>query len=206
MFRAGAIDPLRAVVVIEDYKPLDVECAAVNLALLAAIRRPLSRVAPARRRRRRRRESEGLSDRGEQRADDPQRRQQSHAVPGRMGRRVDQALAHLLRRVQSRLRPRIRLRARVWLRRLQPVHASVGHRRRRGHPVRRELTQGSHERLYALKGEIVARGIQAVLGVDDAGVSEAALSTRRGNATAVERLFPHDEVRYRRHFQTLFAA
>ena len=32
------LDPLRAVAVIEDYKPLDVECAAVNLALLANIR------------------------------------------------------------------------------------------------------------------------------------------------------------------------
>jgi len=32
------VDPLRAVEVIEDYKPLDVECAAVNLALLQGIR------------------------------------------------------------------------------------------------------------------------------------------------------------------------
>ena len=36
--RSGDLDPLRAVAVIEDYKPLDVECAAVNLALLAGIR------------------------------------------------------------------------------------------------------------------------------------------------------------------------
>src|SRR5688500_16749741 len=35
---SGELDPLRAVAVIEDYKPLDVECAAVNLALLAGIR------------------------------------------------------------------------------------------------------------------------------------------------------------------------
>src|SRR3982074_2779656 len=34
----GALDPLRAVAVIEDYKPLDVECAAVNLALLQTVR------------------------------------------------------------------------------------------------------------------------------------------------------------------------
>lgn len=33
-----AVDPLAAVEVIEDYKPLDVECAAVNLALLQGIR------------------------------------------------------------------------------------------------------------------------------------------------------------------------
>jgi asparagine synthase (glutamine-hydrolysing) len=35
---AAAIDPFHAVEVIEDYKPLDVECAAVNLALLRALR------------------------------------------------------------------------------------------------------------------------------------------------------------------------
>ncbi len=36
---AEAIDPLRAVEMIEDYKPLDVECAAVNIALLEALRK-----------------------------------------------------------------------------------------------------------------------------------------------------------------------
>ena len=36
---AEAIDPFLASEVIEDYKPLDVECAAVNLALLAELRR-----------------------------------------------------------------------------------------------------------------------------------------------------------------------
>src|SRR5436305_1523137 len=35
---SSALDPLRAVSIIEDYKPLDVECAAVNLQLLAEIR------------------------------------------------------------------------------------------------------------------------------------------------------------------------
>jgi asparagine synthase (glutamine-hydrolysing) len=33
-----ALDPLHAIEIIEDYKPLDVECASVNLALLAALR------------------------------------------------------------------------------------------------------------------------------------------------------------------------
>lgn len=35
---SGALDPFQAVAVIEDYKPLDVECAAVNLAILEGIR------------------------------------------------------------------------------------------------------------------------------------------------------------------------
>ncbi|HEX9736702.1 MAG TPA: asparagine synthase-related protein [Thermoanaerobaculia bacterium] len=36
---SGELDPLRAVEVIEDYKPLDVECATVVLALLGSLRR-----------------------------------------------------------------------------------------------------------------------------------------------------------------------
>ena len=83
--------------------------------------RALSRLAPARGRRRRRREPEGLSDRGEQRADDPQRRQQPHALSGRLGRGVDQALADVLGRAEPRLRARVCLRERVRLRRLQPL-------------------------------------------------------------------------------------
>src|SRR2546430_9820678 len=35
---SSTLDPLHAVAVIEDYKPLDVECATVNLALLGGIR------------------------------------------------------------------------------------------------------------------------------------------------------------------------
>ncbi len=35
---ADAVDPFAAIELIEDYKPLDVECAAVNLALLTALR------------------------------------------------------------------------------------------------------------------------------------------------------------------------
>lgn len=35
---ADAVDPYAAIELIEDYKPLDVECAAVNLALLTALR------------------------------------------------------------------------------------------------------------------------------------------------------------------------
>src|SRR6185369_9790506 len=96
----------------------------------------VSRVAAARGRRRRRREPQGLPDRGEQRADDPQRRQQSHALPGRVGGGVDQALAHLFRRAQPRLRTWIRRRTRARLRGVQPVHAAVGDRRGGGDPVR----------------------------------------------------------------------
>src|SRR5256885_7406625 len=69
--------------------------------------RAVSRLATARRRRRRRRKPQGLSNRGKQRADDSQRREQSHALSGRLGRRVAQALTHLHRRLQPWLRARL---------------------------------------------------------------------------------------------------
>ena len=70
-----------------------------------------------------------------------------------------------------------------------------------------ELTEGSHERLYALKGEIVARGVRAVLGLDMPVFPKrrfqhgAVASSRasRGCSRRTRRC-------YRRHFQTLHAA
>ena len=90
--------PLDAVAVIEDYKPLDVECAAVALALLQGVRDRYPDLATflidgdgG---------DENLKDypieenRG---AHDPERGGQSNAVPRGLGRRRDQALAHLFR-------------------------------------------------------------------------------------------------------------
>ena len=121
--------------VLEDYKPLDVECAAVGL-LLPRHPRALSRLALPGRRRRRRREPEGLPDRGEPRADDSQRRQQPDALPGGLGRRQDQALADLQRRPEPRLRAHLRAGAPLRVRGLQPVHAAGGDRGRRRDSVR----------------------------------------------------------------------
>ena len=58
---SDALDPLAAVEVIEDYKPLDVECATVNLALVAEIRRRYPDWTLPGRWRWRRREPQGLS-------------------------------------------------------------------------------------------------------------------------------------------------
>ena len=82
----SALDYSEAIRVIEDYKPLDVQSATMALALCRGIRAALSRLEVPGRRRRRRREPEGLPDRGEPRADDPQRPQQPDAVSGRLGR------------------------------------------------------------------------------------------------------------------------
>ena len=66
-----------------------------------------------------------------------------------------------------------------------------------------ELTQGSHERLYALKGEIVARGVQSVLGIEMPIFPKRRFQHGSVRAGAAARLFPGDEAHYRRHFEAL---
>jgi asparagine synthase (glutamine-hydrolysing) len=68
-----------------------------------------------------------------------------------------------------------------------------------------ELTQGSHERLYALKGEIVSRGVRAVLGIEMPVFAKRRFQHGSVAADAVGRIFPQQEARYRRHFQALHA-
>jgi asparagine synthase (glutamine-hydrolysing) len=68
------------------------------------------------------------------------------------------------------------------------------------------LTSGSTDRLYALKGEIVARGVRAVLGVEMPVFTKRRFQHGSVSRDAVSRLFPQSEARYRRHFQTLHAA
>ncbi|MBI4419899.1 MAG: asparagine synthetase B family protein, partial [Gemmatimonadetes bacterium] len=67
-----------------------------------------------------------------------------------------------------------------------------------------QLTAGSQERLYALKGEVVGRGVRAVLGVDMPIFPKRRF--QEGAAPPGARLFPGDEGRYRRHFEALHAA
>jgi asparagine synthase (glutamine-hydrolysing) len=68
-----------------------------------------------------------------------------------------------------------------------------------------ELTQGSHERLYALKGEIVSRGVRQVLGIDMPVFPKRRFQEGSVSADRVGRLFPRNEARYRRHFEALHA-
>ena len=67
------------------------------------------------------------------------------------------------------------------------------------------LTEGSHERLYALKGEIVSRGVLAVLGLEMPVFPKRRFQEGAVSAREVSRLFPRDEARYRSHFETLHA-
>ncbi|MEO1086396.1 MAG: hypothetical protein AAFY88_19340 [Acidobacteriota bacterium] len=66
------------------------------------------------------------------------------------------------------------------------------------------LTDGSHDKLYALKGEIVRRGMQRLIGVD-----MPIFEKRRFQHGAVPPdLAPFDVPRhhYRRHFLSLYAS
>jgi asparagine synthase (glutamine-hydrolysing) len=69
-----------------------------------------------------------------------------------------------------------------------------------------DLTEGSHDRLYALKGEIVARGVRSVLGLEMPVFPKRRFQHGSVSATQVSKVFPQTEARYRRHFETLHAA
>ena len=68
-----------------------------------------------------------------------------------------------------------------------------------------ELTRGSHERLYALKGEIVSRGIRAVLGVEMPVYPKRRFQHGSASPDTLARVFTQSEARYRRHFHALHA-
>ena len=201
---ARALDPLRAVAVIEDYKPLDVECAAVNLALLAALRDRYP-------------EWQLLvdGDGGDENLKDYPIEDNSEltirsVVNNRMlyqeGWGVD-SVKHSLTYSGGLSRGCVRGYA------CAGAHGFVSFS-----PYTRpsviavaeaipfaDLTRGSHDRLYALKGEVVSRGVRSVLGVDmpvfpKRRFQDGALSPEHG-----ARAFARSEARYRRHYQMLHA-
>ncbi|HWP39137.1 MAG TPA: asparagine synthase-related protein [Gemmatimonadales bacterium] len=198
------LDPLRAVAVIEDYKPLDVECAAVNLALLAGIRRryPGWRLLVD-------------GDGGDENLkdypieDNPELTIRS-VVANRMlyqeGWGVD-SIKHSLTYSGGYSRGCVRSHA------CARAHGFVGFS-----PYTRpaviavaeaipfaELVAGSHERLYALKGTIVASGIRSVLGIDMPVFPKRRFQDGAVAPAAAAQMFPRDEARYRRHFEALHA-
>jgi asparagine synthase (glutamine-hydrolysing) len=202
---SAALDPLRAVAVIEDYKPLDVECAAVNLELLAGIRAryPEWRLLVD-------------GDGGDENLKDYPIEDNSEltirsVVNNRMlyqeGWGVD-SIKHSLTYSGGFSRGCVRGYACAstfgfvdFSPYLRPPVIAVAE----AIPFA-ELTQGSHERLYALKGEVVARGVRSVLGVEMPIFPKRRFQNGSVADGEADRLFPRDEARYRRHFQTLHAA
>ena len=202
--RSSDLDPLRAVAVIEDYKPLDVECAAVNLALLAGIREryPEWRLLVD-------------GDGGDENLKDyPIEANSELTIRSVVNNRMlyqegwgVESIKHSLTYSGGYSRGCVRGYA------CANSHGFVDFS-----PYTRPsvvgvaeaipfaaLTQGSHERLYALKGEIVARGIRAVLGIEMPVFPKRRFQHGSVASEAVDRLFPQNEARYRRHFQTLHA-
>jgi asparagine synthase (glutamine-hydrolysing) len=202
---SSALDPLRAVAVIEDYKPLDVECAAVNLALLAGIREryPDWRLLVD-------------GDGGDENLKDYPIEENSEltirsVVNNRMlyqeGWGVD-SIKHSLTYSGGYSRACVRSYACAreygfdgFSPYIRPSVIAVAE----AIPFA-ELTEGSHERLYALKGEIVSRGVRSVLGLEMPVFPKRRFQHGSVSATQSARLFPQDEARYRRHFETLHAA
>jgi len=202
---SGAVDPLRAVNVIEDYKTLDVECAAVNLALLAAIREryPEWRLLVD-------------GDGGDENLKDYPIEENSEltirsVVNNRMlyqeGWGVD-SIKHSLTYSGGYSRGCVRSYACAreygfdgFSPYTRPSVIGVAE----AIPFA-ELTEGSHERLYALKGEIVSRGIRSVLGLEMPVFPKRRFQHGSVSATQVAGVFPQNEARYRHHFETLHAA
>src|ERR1700682_937847 len=202
---SGAVDPLRAVNVIEDYKTLDVECAAVNLALLAGIREryPEWRLLVD-------------GDGGDENLKDYPIEENSEltirsVVNNRMlyqeGWGVE-SIKHSLTYSGGSRRGCVRSYACAreygfdgFSPYTRPAVIAVAE----AIPFA-ELTEGSHERLYALKGEIVSRGIRSVLGLEMPVFSKRRFQHGSVSATQAARVFPQNEARYRRHFETLHAA
>jgi asparagine synthase (glutamine-hydrolysing) len=202
---SAALDPLRAVAVIEDYKPLDVECAAVNLALLAGIREryPDWRLLVD-------------GDGGDENLKDYPIEANSEltirsVVNNRMlyqeGWGVD-SIKHSLTYSGGYSRGCVRSYACArefgfdgFSPYTRPSVIAVAE----AIPFA-ELTKGSHDRLYALKGEIVARGIRSVLGMEMPVFPKRRFQHGSVAPSEIARLFPQNEARYRRHFEKLHAA
>jgi asparagine synthase (glutamine-hydrolysing) len=202
---SSALDPMRAVAVIEDYKPLDVECAAVNLALLAAIRDryPEWRLLVD-------------GDGGDENLKDyPIEENTELTIRSVVNNRMlyqegwgVESIKHSLTYTGGYSRACVRSYACAreygfvdFSPYTRPSVIAVAE----GIPFA-DLTAGSHERLYALKGEIVARGIHSVLGLEMPIFPKRRFQHGAVAAGQAGRLFPQSEARYRRHYQTLHAA
>ncbi len=202
---SSALDPKRAVAVIEDYKPLDVDCATVNLALLAAIRAQYP-------------EWVLLVD-----GDGGDENLKDYPIEANSELTIRSVVNNSMLYQEGWGVGSIK----------HSLTYSGGYSRGcvRGYACAREfgfvdfspytrpqvigvaeaipfaaLTEGSHERLYALKGEIVSRGVRSVLGIDMPVFPKRRFQHGSVAAAAAAGLFPANEERYRRHFQALHAS
>ncbi|MFB9845448.1 asparagine synthase-related protein [Mucilaginibacter ginsenosidivorans] len=68
-----------------------------------------------------------------------------------------------------------------------------------------QLTNWSEETLYALKGEIVQRGVKAVTGLEMPVFEKRRFQLGAASESTFKQLFPQDEMEYRTYFNSLYA-
>ena len=200
-----ALDPRAAVLVIEDYKPLDVECATVGLALLGGIRtryphwRWLFDGDGG---------DENLKDYPIEENDELTIRS---VVSNRMlyqeGWGVD-AIKHSLTHSGGLGRGCVRGHApasRHGFHLVSPYTAPPVVAVAEGIPFAR-LAAGSHERLYALKGEVLSRGIRQVLGRELPVFPKRRFQHGAMESNAFGAVFAGDAGRYRGYFLAQYGA
>jgi asparagine synthase (glutamine-hydrolysing) len=198
------VDPFRAIAVIEDYKPLDVECAAVNLALLAGIRAryPDWRLLID-------------GDGGDENLKDypieanseltirsvvnnPMLYQEGWGVGS-----IKHSLTYSGGYSRGCVRTYACARA-LGFTGFSPYTRPAVIAVAEAIPFA-ELAEGSHERLYALKGEIVSRGVRSVLGIEMPVFPKRRFQHGAVSPKGMAKLFS-SEASYRRHFESLHCA
>lgn len=201
---ASALDPLRAVEVIEDYKPLDVECAAAAIALVEGIRAryPEWRLLVD-------------GDGGDENLKDyPIEENHELTIRSVVGNSMlyqegwgVEAIKHSLTYSGGYSRGCVR----TWAPLRQSGFSGFS-------PFTRpavievaeaipfdDLAQGSHERLYALKGEVLSRGVKAVTGLELPVFEKRRFQHGAAPAAVVADRFGASEARYRGHFLSHWA-
>ena len=198
-----SLDPFEAVDVIEDYKPLDVECATVNLALVREIRR---------------RYPEWLylvdGDGGDENLKDypiednreltirsvvnnPLLYQEGWGVD-----RIKHSLTYSGGQSRGCVRVHAPLRKYGFIGFSPFTHTSLVSLAT-AIPFD-ELTQGSIEKLYALKGEILRRGVEAVTGLELPAFPKRRFQEGAGPESVLAECFPADPEDYRNHYLDLY--
>lgn len=199
-----AVRPRDAVAVLEDYKPLDVECGAVNLALLGALRRcyPEWRLVVD-------------GDGGDENLKDyPIEENPELTIRSVVGNRMlyqegwgVESIKHSLVYSGGLSRGCVRSYA------AQQAFGFTGFS-----PYTRPavvaaaeaipfdaLSVGSTDRLYQLKGDVVRYGVAAVLGFDMPVFPKRRFQHGVSAPETTAALFPEGEADYRRHFEAIFA-
>ena len=198
-----SLDPYKAVDVIEDYKPLDVECATVNLALVEALRRrypdwlylvdgdggdenlkdyPIE-------------ENRELTIRSV--VNNPLLYQEGWGVD-----RIKHSLTYSGGQSRGCVRIHAPLRKYGFLGFSPFTHSSLVSLAT-AIPFD-ELTKGSIETLYSLKGEVLRSGVKAVTGMELPVFPKRRFQEGAGSESALAKCFPADPEAYRNHYLDLY--